>query len=144
MAVSACKVVTSDSGLCNLVSCTDTDGLHEATISTENKRRRDALKKCVVHFFGFCANDGFAATIVLATEPFGATLSAALPPLSTHHAVIEDARSRNKEAGRNTAEASWTIRTPAAAATDGCKDAATSSQMLLPQQLAVWCRDAFW
>ena len=27
---------------------------------------------------------------------------------------------------------------------DGCKDAATSSQLPLPQQLAVWRRDAFW
>ena len=48
----------------------------------------------------------------------------------TYYAVNEDAR--------------WTIRSPAAAATDGCKDAARSSQMLLPQQLAVWRRDAFW
>ena len=37
-----------------------------------------ALKRCAVQFFGFCANDGLAAAIVLATESFGATLSAAL------------------------------------------------------------------
>ena len=99
VAVSACKVVTSESGLCKLVSCTDTGnvagcthGLYEASVSAGHKRRRDALKRCVVHFFGFCADDGLAATIVLATEPFGATLSAALPPKRTHHAVIEDAR----------------------------------------------------
>ena len=53
---------------------------------------RDALKRCAVQFFGFCANDGLAAAIVLATESFGAILSAALPPLSTYHAVNEDAR----------------------------------------------------
>ena len=71
VAVSACKVVTSDSGLCKLVSCTDTGnvagcthGLHEATVSAEHKRRRDALKRCAVHFFGFCSNDGLDATIV--------------------------------------------------------------------------------
>ena len=66
-------------------------GFHGASVSAEHKRRRDALKRCVVQFFGFCANDGLAATIVLATESFGATLSAALPPWSTYHAVIEDA-----------------------------------------------------
>ena len=70
-----------------------THGLHEAMVSAEHKRRRDALKRCVVHFFGFCANDGLAATIVQATEPFGATLSAALPPQSTlcvsQHTKIE-------------------------------------------------------
>ena len=81
VAVSACKVVTSDSGLCNLVSCTDTGNVAGCTsVSAEHKRRRDALKRCAVQFFGFCANDGLAAAIVLATESFGATLSAALPP----------------------------------------------------------------
>ena len=76
VAVSACKVVTSDSGLCKLVR----HGFHGASVSAEHKRRRDALKRCAVQFFGFCANDGLAAAIVLATESFGATLSAALPP----------------------------------------------------------------
>ena len=87
VAVSACKVVTSDSGLCKLVRCTDTGnvaacthGFHGASVSAEHKRRRDALKRCAVQFFGFCANDGLAAAIVLATESFGATLSAVLPP----------------------------------------------------------------
>ena len=36
--------------------------------------------------------DGLAAPIAFATELFGATLSGALPPQSTYHAVIEDAR----------------------------------------------------
>ena len=87
MVVPACKVVTSDSGLCNLVSCTDTGnddgcthGFHGASVSAEHMRRRVALKRCVVQFFGFCANDGLAAAIVLATASFGATLSADLPP----------------------------------------------------------------
>ena len=98
VAVSACKVVTSDSGLCNLVTWTDTGnvadctGFHGASVSAEHKRRRDDLKRCVVQFFGSCANDGLAAAIVISTESFGATLSAALPPWSTYHAVIEDAR----------------------------------------------------
>ena len=79
MAVSACKVVTSDTGLCNLVSSGNDapHGFHGASVSAEHTRRRDALKRCVVQFFGFCAIDGLAAAIVLA---FGATLSAALPP----------------------------------------------------------------